>query len=231
MINAIVIGILVAFLFRKSLILYFIEIVNGKYSYEYQKKFKHFFRTNPHPYCFKEEIFNHIQQLQQSLNAKTPKRLFVQPEILNFPLPTTSKDLMKLLGKPTCFNSYRDPFFDLSVLGYDGIHFGQNSKRLYYFNHHKLVLSELVFDEFSQPRADTITSAFSESFQINMDTAKMMNLELSDHTQLLYCNSGFRISVKFYSTKNEHLMELMRVFGQQQLALKEKINAQFFQMV
>jgi hypothetical protein len=222
---------ILAILFRKPIYLFLIALKYGKYSFAYQKKYRCYYNTNPHPYCLKEEIFNHLHQLQQSMSDKSNSLSQVSAEILYFPLPATAKDLMKWRGKPNCFNSYSDHFFDLCVFGYEEVQFGQPAKRLYYFNYNKLIFSELIFDDFPQTRAKAITSAISILFQRNMEEAKKMNLELSDHTQLHYSNSGFRISIKIYSTKNEQFTELMHVFDQRQLALKQKINAQYFQPV
>lgn len=53
-------------IFRKDIVLLLTKWKHGKYSFQYQQRFKKYFNSNPHPYCVKDELLQHILHFKKS---------------------------------------------------------------------------------------------------------------------------------------------------------------------
>ncbi len=223
--------VLLAFSFRKSLRLLIVRLKNGRYSYAYQILFRKYFNSNPHPYCFKDELLQHLIKLRISAEIPVEKESELPLKLHNFEFNASSKDVLRLKGKPLCFNAFEDKYYKFKLFGYADDHFEYPSKMLYYFSSDQVFAMDFLFEDFTQKRNAELIAYLGQYFHTNFENQKTKNLSFPNKMRMLYTNTGFRISLKFYSEENQIFKQLLTTLERQQLDLKNQIETQFFASV
>ncbi|MBN2236810.1 MAG: hypothetical protein JW729_04575 [Bacteroidales bacterium] len=214
--------------FRKRLNLVRVKFVYGKYSFEYQKLFKSYSNGNPHPYCFKDELLQHIQNLRKSSQMQVQG--IGKEWIGKLPIPEnlTPKELLENQGEPICFNALKDKYYDLILFGYPIDLFQSKGKLVYYFFKKQLFAMDLIFEDFSEAQAKNLLTELNRQFGMPLNDHKTKLFVLPNKDQLLYTNTGFRISLKLFQLENNCFAEVMNVFDNQQNELRDQIENKYF---
>jgi len=218
--------------FRKPLILLKIRMMHGKYSFDYQDQYKIYFKSNPHPYCFKDELLQHIINLKKSADLNPlDKEDQISSSLMEIPFDLTPKTLLATKGEPACFNAYRDNFYDFKLFGFPHNQFSFNSKLIYYFYQDKLFALDCIFEDLPQNKMDTLLENIATTLQIELVYEKSKTFYLTDNCRILFTNTGFRISLKTYNTTSKAFLEVISAFEKQQSELKDQIENHFFTSV
>lgn len=216
--------------YRKRINLLLVKWKYGEYSFNYLTLFKSYFSSNPHPYCFKDELLQHISNLKKSVvTAKGPVVHFDTKLVL--PQKLTSDKLIEEQGIPGCFNAYRDSNYDLKLIGYPNDKFAIKSKIVYYFYENTLFALDYVFEDFTQSKIDAVIANIAQVLELPIGNEKSATYILEHNGRLLLTNTGFRISLKFYAADNETFLKVISVFDKQQTEMKSQIENQFFTSV
>jgi hypothetical protein len=209
-----------------------IRLNHSAYSFDYQNQYKTYFNSNPHPYCFKDELLQHIISLKKSadLNQGLGEKQ-ISSNLMEIPFDLTPKKLIATKGEPTCFNAYRDNYYDFKLFGYPHNQFSYNSKLIYYFYQNKLVALDCFFEDFSQNMMSALLENIAKVVQIDLVNEKSKTFYLKDNCRVLYTNTGFRVSLKTYNTTSKAFLEVISAYEKQQSELKDQIENQFFTSV
>lgn len=223
---------ILAIFFRKPLILQRIRMKHGRYSFDYQDQYKTYFKSNPHPYCFKDELLQHIINLKKSadLNQVT-KEDQISSRLMDIPFDLTPKTLLATKGEPACFNAYRDNYYDFKLFGFPHNQFSFNSKLIYYFYQDKLFALDCIFEDFPQNKMDALLENIAEVLQIELLNEKSKTFYLTDNCRILFTNTGFRVSLKTYNSTSTAFLDVISAYEKQQSELKDQIENHFFTSV
>jgi hypothetical protein len=229
--SALLLFIILAISFRKSINLLITRLKSGRYSYAYQILFRKYFNSNPHPYCYKDELLQHLIKLR--ISAETPAE---QCDELPLNLPdlefdVSSKHILKLKGKPQCFNAFEDKYYKLKLLGYADNNFKYPAKMLYYFSSDHVFAMDFLFEDFTPKKHVELIAYLGKYFHTDFENQKTKNLSFPNNISMLYTNTGFRISLKFYSGENPVFKQMITTLERQQHDLKNQIETQFFASV
>lgn len=224
--------VILSIFFRKSLILTKIRVMHSVYSFDYQNQYKIYFNSNPHPYCFKDEILQHIMNLKKSFDSlKLFDKKYNIPSKIDIPFNLTPKSLLSSKGEPICFNAYRDNYYDFKLFGFPDDKFSFSSKIVYYFYQDKLFTVDYVFEDFPQNKLEALLDDINQVLQIELSNEKSKTFHLENNVQLLFTNTGFRVSLKAYNSTSISFLKVISALEKQQLELKEQIENNFFSSV
>ncbi len=203
----------------------------GRYSFDYQNQYKIYFNSNPHPYCFKDEILQHIINLRNSADLMQGKEEFVSATLSDIPSDLTPKVLLATKGNPACFNAFRDTYYDFKLFGFQDDRFSFSSKLIYYFYQDKLFAVDSIFEDFAQSKQEELLKNISDILQMDLVNEKSKTFFLSDKRRILFTNTGFRISLKTYNPTSSAFLEVIAAYENQQSELKDQIENHFFTSV
>jgi len=213
---------LVAIIQYKLLILLFVRMVKGRYSFAYVAVFKYFFKKSPGSVAIKDDVINHVHFffVDGCARLQTKKRIsFSDVEFFS-----SKKQLRKKLGKPHYFTAFLMGEKIGEVYGYSDTLFGEDVRCLYFFVDNTLFLGEYSFGENSELDASYVASGLQEKY-----TGKQTNIEgdcflIEDHEnrKLYFGDDGFSIRIIYFNAGNDALNEEIRDYIQGSSKKKSK---------
>lgn len=200
--GAVVLLIILAYRFRKTLKLALVGGVYGKYSYEYLSTYKRFYIKSPFQYCIKDDFIAHIiYMLAKKENVPT----FKSQHEIHFektPYFTRYRDFLKERGNPYCFNAFHfnQVGFEIKALGYKSTIAGSKAVLIFYFLNDSFFMGEYIF---KKPKTDikaNIAGLFLETNDLEEDN---FYIENTKNRIIHFHNSGFTVDVKFLNREDE----------------------------
>lgn len=226
----ILLSVLLVFLliFRKAVLLLLTKWKYGKYSFQYQQRFRKYFNSNPHPYCVKDELLQHILHFKKSAIESNIAH-FVSPfRGPAFPENKNLKALLKQNGAPSCYNALYDRFFRISLLGYESELFQLACKQVFYFSDKKLFAIDYIFENIASSKLSEMYEYIKNETGIVIGEQKFLTFTLPNQFRLLYTNTGFRVSLKIYKPSIGVFSDVLKKLEQQQQEMKSQIENQYF---
>ncbi len=205
--DVIIIAISVVFLllllgFRKTIYLYSIKIIFGKYSYKYIMKFRKYTNKKPHPYCFKDDFYYHILSIRNALNHDIQ---YKANGVFTFDGLDFSKNFKQTLlenGQPDCFTISNEKEIPLKVAGYKSRMFHSNEKTLHYFCNNHYFMGEYVFSSLADDTSKLIVETIKQEFLIDVKYSKNFTIIDPVGNHLFFTDTGFFLSIKFFNANN-----------------------------
>jgi hypothetical protein len=185
--------------YRKWLILNAYRTIYGSYSSGFIGKFKKFTGQNPYPLCIKEDLADHLLPL---FSKKEDTRVFLTGKAIRFedvPAGMTLASLIKIKGKPDCFQLPRSPFGEIIIAGYEGQVSGCMGRKLFFFHPAGMFLSEYRFDNPGSQVSCRIAGEIAGQY-LETHPPEGVNFLIRDSQSSLisYYNDGFTLTVRYY---------------------------------
>ena len=200
-------------LFRKLIILISIELLKGRYSYEYLSAFKKFFMRSPFQYGFDDEFIQKVLSLVEEKGKSPVFKTSVKINFGEYEFGSKMKKLLKQNGDPDYFSAFRveDPAFEVKVCVYNSFVEGIKATTRYYYINDEFLMGEYVFKNVRSPIKQHISAKYLNNGEIVPDKFLILN---SRKNFIQYNNTAFTIDIQYIDIGNSHLLE--KISGYQQ---------------
>jgi hypothetical protein len=200
-----VILIVLGFRLRKAIILTFLKIIYGRYSYEFLSTYKRFFVRSPFQYCFRDDFIAHLlfvlSKKEEIPSYKSPKEIYFE----NTPYFINYKEFLKKKGTPYCFNAFLFHQFDFEIktLGYQENIAGSKAITLFYFMNDVFFMGEYIF---KNPRTDIKSSLVNHFLGSTEVTGDNFYIENTRNRIIHYQDTGFTVDIKYLNKEDESII-------------------------
>jgi hypothetical protein len=202
----IIVLLLVATFFRKTIALAAIRMVYGQFSFEFYHLYKEYYVRSPHQYCFRDEFISHllfvISKKKELPSYKSAKDIYFE----NTPYFIFFKDFLKKKGTPYCFNAFafNEPDFVIKALGYQAIISGCKAVLVFYFMNDSFFMGEYIF---KNPKKN-IKASLMKHF-VGTDDIPEDNFYIENSTNRIvhFQDTGFSIDIKYLTRENKAIID------------------------
>jgi hypothetical protein len=199
--------------------LWYISIVHGRFSFEFQEFFKDNNLRNPHNNCIKDEITLHFLLFYKQVPHATHVGTAVKIEFGNVPFLINYKSLAKRKGTPDCINIAWFGKSRVKVVGYYETVNSAKMRSLYYFIDDRFILGEFVFPELAKSKPEKIRGPIATKYLGGqMPAGDIFYITDSAGDMLNYENNGFSINIRYLCkadpTANQVLTGLFETTGE-----------------
>jgi hypothetical protein len=209
--SAIILLVLIAVFFRKTITLAAIRMIYGQFSYEFYHLYKKYYVRSPLQYCFRDEFISHllfvISKKNELPSFKTTKDIYFEntPYLINF------KDFLNKKGKPYCFNAFAfsEPDFVVKALGYQAIISGSKAVLVFYFMNDTFFMGEYIF---KNPKNDIKESLMKHFVGTGDIPADNFYIENSGDRIIHYQDTGFTIDIKYLTRENKLILDTLNQY-------------------
>ena len=197
--------IVLAFRFRKAIILTFLRLIYGQYSYEFMSTYKRFFVRSPFQYCFRDDFISHLlfvlSKKDEIPSYKSPKEIFFE----NTPYFIQYKEFLKQKGNPYCFNAFvfQEYDFEIKALGYQANIAGSKAISLFYFMNDSFFMGEYIFKNPKTNVKSNLVKHFLDNAEVNGDN---FYIENTRNRIIHYQDTGFTVDIKYLNKEDESII-------------------------
>lgn len=197
--------IILIYRFRKMIILTFLRLIYGQYSYEFLSTYKRFFVRSPFQYCFRDDFISHLlfvlSKKDEIPTYKSQKDIYFE----NTPYFIHYKEFLKQRGNPYCFNAFvfHQYDFEIKALGYQGNIAGSKAVTLFYFMNDSFFMGEYIF---KNPKTDVKTSLINQFLDNTQVMGDNFYIENSRNRIIHYQDTGFTVDIKYLDKEDENII-------------------------
>jgi hypothetical protein len=205
----IVLLIVIGYLVRKRVRLFFVRKLYGPFSYEYLNIHKKYFFKSPYHYCFRDEFMTHLIQVlfhsDDVPSYKSDKDLIFEDisHSMNY------KDFIGKKGDPHCFNAFKlDQLgFEIKALGYKLFVSGSKAITVYYFMNDLFFMGEYYF---KNPKTD-IKAGISEIYLEKMPLPEDIFYIRNSKDRIIYFkNTGNKVDIKYLNKEDQSIINNLK---------------------
>ncbi|MCD4736531.1 MAG: hypothetical protein K8R53_10840 [Bacteroidales bacterium] len=206
---AVLLIVVLLFLYRKRLSLLITKWMYGKYSNQYIKRFKSLTRTNPYPYCLRADLYQHICLFgKRKSNSKSFKVdsgiIFDKTEF-----GATLENILKREGEPSCFNIDNINGHQVKIAGFPRQIAGHNLIARYYFVDNHLFKGDYFAKDIQTINKEELSKTVRAWYGLNSDPdITEFYIEGSDNS-IYFGDDGFSLLIKFIESGNPFVKELL----------------------
>lgn len=207
---AVVLLILLFFIFRIRLMLIFTRKVYGKYSSEFIIRFKSLTKTNPYPYCLKAELFQHLCLFRDR-----------KPEYGSYYYQGQIKPAGVELGIPfriflnsskefDCFNIVELDKNEVLIAGKQSVFYGVEALVRFYFLKGRLFKVDYLYRNITRTTMKKILGEFKNSMSVENDETHDTFYIECDNCSIYAGDDGFSLMIKFLERNNPDIESILR---------------------
>jgi hypothetical protein len=198
--------VILAIVFRKAIVLTFLKMVYGHYSYEFISTYKKYFIRSPFQYCFRDDFVAHLlfvlYKKEDVPSFKSARDIYFE----NTPYFISYKEFLKQKGAPYCFNAFvfQKLDFEIKAVGYQANIAGSKAITVFYFMNDSFFMGEYIF---KNPKTDIKTSLinhFLESKEIDDDNFYIDNTK---NRIIHYQDTGFTVDIKYLNREDSAIIQ------------------------
>jgi hypothetical protein len=197
-------------MFRKQIRIILIGLRHGKYSYRYVKQFKKYANKSPFPYCFKDDI---LPYLRLSMAKKDQAHHYQSEKTLLFeaiPYHTSLREIMKLYGKPDCFNAFKIKDKELCAYGYNKSVYNTSMKVVFFFIFESFVMGEYLVDDLQGVNVRELSKLFLDELGAKAKTESLHYfIDGKNGTSVHFYENGFTAMVRYSNQTNDPVKDLV----------------------
>ncbi len=177
----------------------YINLVYGRFSFEFLEFFKDNNLRNPHNNCIKDEISMHFYTFYKARRDALFFTTETKIEFGDIPFLMNYKKLIKVKGEPECINVSKFGNHRVKLVGFNETLQNLKMKSMFYFLGEVFVMGEYHFMDISKVRIADIISPLSGKY-LKGQTIESDNFYITDPQgdKINYENNGFSITVRYY---------------------------------
>lgn len=210
--SVILLFIVFIFFSYRQLHLLFVRLSRGKYHRKYLGLHKRYFKTNPWPYCIKEDIYTRIMPFAEA-NETIPHIRAGQSQLIEkYSFFSSFKEIRQKEGTPNCYQAYFDFGTDLKIMGYHMDISGYKGRKIYYFIDDLLFMTEWVSSQAGEDlKPGVLNFLFGiEPEQDGKKLSKSFYLDIPGEEDVYFRDAAFSIVVSHFSSAHPHIQKSLR---------------------
>lgn len=184
------------------------KLIFGAYSLRYVNYFKKITKTNPYPYCHKEDV----PTLMAGLNPSYYKEVGVlnnnEFSFEDVPGYVTFKEIKKVYGRPLCYNIGKYKGQIIRLAGYSCDDYTAPLDIIYYFTDYGLLMGEYQFKSQNPAYKKEMLSDLLSGLKLDIPEDFNAKCYKGKNIYIYINDNGFALTVKFLNTA-----EFQRVVG------------------
>jgi len=210
-VGILIILLILAFRFRRAIILALIRMIYGKFSYEFFHIYKKYFVKSPYQYCFRDEFIAHllfvVSRNEEIPSFKSGKEIYFE----NTPYFINYKDFLKKKGNPYCFNAFafNQPDFVIKALGYQATIAGSKAILVFYFMNDYFFMGEYIF---KNPKSNIKASLIAYFLEVKDLSGDNFYIENTKDRIIYFRNRGFTVDIKYLNRENKAIIENLKQY-------------------
>jgi hypothetical protein len=207
--GAAILFIVLMVILRKTIVLTFLRMIYGQYSYEFLSTYKKYFIRSPFQYCFRDDFIAHLlfvlSKKEEIPAYKSPKDIFFE----NTPYFIQYKEFLKKKGKPYCFNAFvfQQYDFEIKALGYQENIAGSKAITLFYFMNDSFFMGEYIFKNPKTDIKSSLVNHFLDQAEIQGDN---FYIENTLNRIIHYQDTGFTVDIKYLNKEDESIIHNLK---------------------
>jgi hypothetical protein len=207
--GSVILVMILAYVFRKTIKLSALRMIYGPYSYEFVSTYKKYFVRSPFQYCFRDEFISHLlyvlSKKEELPTFKSLKDIYFE----NTPYFIDFKEFLKMKGTPYCFNAFEFQRldFEIKAAGYQATISGSKAITVFYFMNDSFFMGEYIF---KNPKTDIKASLLEHFLNKRELPEDNFYIENTKNRIIHYQNTGFSVDIKYLNREDSDIIDNLK---------------------